>query len=62
MKRAWQILAHRKMIYYASSPSAEGLPLTTNNYKHMKRACKIYCKQEDDYKRVPYDTLINKQL
>jgi hypothetical protein len=28
----------------------------------MKRACKISCTQEYDYKRVPYDTFKNKQL
>ncbi len=35
MKRAWQNLTH-KWMYISSSPSADGLPLKTNNCKHMK--------------------------
>ena len=38
------------------------IPLKTDNYNHMKRACKILDTQTDDYKRDTYDTFENKQL
>lgn len=28
----------------------------------MKRACKTPCTQENDYTRIAYDTITNKQL